>query len=194
MLEPVQLIEQIKIAFADVKKVDKTLEQCFITDKWGIGGLSEDEFGKIYHEASKNRPYHNWTEIPKEQLEKYDLPFCNMSNEEFAFFLPAYMVYVVEWYLKNPKTDWWENKFLVGLARHLGYDHDYESFIYKYSSMNDLQKSTILDYACFIVDLTYKTVDKKDFFENERKKNLHEYHLESVLKAKNKLLSFRIYD
>lgn len=194
MLEPLQVIENIKTAFSTVKKAEKTLEQCLITDSYGMGGCSKAEFDKMYEVAHKIRPYDFWTDISSEHIEKHKMPFCNMSNEQFAFYLPAYMVYVIENYFKNPQRNWWEDEVLVSVAWYLGLDKDYESFEYLYSGMNDLQKSVVLDYACFIVDLTYKTVQDNDFFENERKKRLHEYHLESVLKAKNRLfMSFCIF-
>ncbi len=83
-----ELINSIEQAFATVKKVDKTLEQCHITDKYGMGGgISLAEFDKMYHEASKIRPYDNWDSIPNEVIEKHNSPFCNMSNEEYACFL-----------------------------------------------------------------------------------------------------------
>lgn len=187
MIEPIQLIERIKTGFLTVKNVEKTLEQCLITNSFGMGGLSEEEFNKVYHKAGTIRPYDFWTEIPNQHIEKHYSPFANMSNEQYAFYLPAYMVYVIENYMKNPQKNWWDNKVLISVAWTLGYDYDYESFKYKYSSMTDLQKSIVLDYACFIVDLTYKTPKDEDFFENQQKKSLHEYHLESVLRAKNKM-------
>lgn len=191
MLEPLQLIGKIKTGFSTVKNVEKTLEQCLITDSFGMGGLSEEEFDKVYNHAGMIRPYDFWTDIPPEHIEKHDMPFCNMSNEEFAFYLPAYMVYTIENHIKNPQRNWWDNKIVLSVAWYLGLDKDYDSFGYMYSCMDDLQKSIILEYACFIVDLTYETVKQEDFFDNEQKKFWHEYHLIDVLKAKMKLIQFR---
>ncbi len=185
-----ELINSIEQAFATVKKVDKTLEQCYITDEYGMGGVSLAEFDKMYNEAGKVRPYDNWDSIPKEVIEKYNSPFCNMSNEEYAFYLPAYMRYVIKNQLDNTHKNWWECEVLLSVAFYLGYEHDYEDFQYMYSAMSNQQKKVILEYAIFIVDLSYNTIKNDDFFDNKQKKFWHEYHLESILKAKNRVFGY----
>lgn len=192
MLNALELIQKIETAFANVKRVEKTLEQSFITDEYGLGDLSKKEFEKIYHKAKENRPYDNWTDISDELIETYYSPFSNMSNEEFTFYLPAYMRYVIKHLLKNPQKNWWDNQVLVNIAWYLGLPREYKALIHLYATMTDQQKGVILDYCNFIVDLTYNTIKDEDFFENSRKKFWHEYHLETILRAKNRLF-FHFY-
>lgn len=175
-----QLIHDIETEFASVKFVEKTLEQCFITDKYGMSNISTEDFERKYYEAGRNRVDSHWSEIPDAQILKHDCPFCNMSNAEFAYYLPAYMRYV----LKNHQVEWWQCKVLNSVLWYLGRNKEYEKFQYLFDEFNDAQKKTIMEFVIFVVDLSYGK-----FEWNAENKFWNEYYLESTLKAKNHLYS-----
>ncbi|EOR03506.1 hypothetical protein F896_03618 [Acinetobacter genomosp. 15BJ] len=101
-----ELIEEIEVAFSDVKRPKTSLRQFKITDE---KGLSQEISAAEWNIAGMRCTDKIWQEISDSELEECGCQLAHMKGDEFLYYLPAFMRHSVRYY----KRPIWEDSFVL---------------------------------------------------------------------------------
>jgi hypothetical protein len=147
-MDATNIIEIIERAFTGLDWSETSMRQFVLTDKFGMTRPITDA---EWNQAGRNRVDKTWMEIPDSEIEECDVQLSHMMNNEFVYFLPAYMRYSLKHYPNDREFVLGSTIFSLSAGSKEGELSIFKTS--KFDCLNDVQKSAVAEYLRFIAGL-----------------------------------------